>query len=217
MSQFETISSGPSNATGQNPAAAPNGLALDKQNGLLSIVGSAGLEQLLTAVFTTLQEQTALTAITTAQNLISASLASWFLNRANRNIKIRGRGIYTTPGTTAPVPTLAVTLGGTNLVSITLPTLSTTASTNMPFGFEFDLSVAATGASAATIEAHGKVIANITANTPAAACGVYLDDNTAVVGSLNLEQALTLNVTIASTLAITSAQLLWATIEASGN
>ena len=87
----------------------------------------------------------------------------------------------------------------------------------MPFSFDFSLSVAAGGASAATIEAHGEVKINITANTPAAAAATYLDGNTAVIGSLNLEQALTLAVTIAASLTVTSAQLLFATIEVSGS
>jgi hypothetical protein len=214
MSQFETLTQGPSNATGQNGNAP--GLALDSKNGLLAAIGAGG-EQLLTAAILTLQEQTALTTITTAQNLISQALNSWLLNRVNRTLRIRGRGIYTSPGTTAPVLTFALNLGATNLVSITAAALSTTASTNMPFSFEFSLSVAAAGGSAATIEAHGEVKLNITANTPAAAVASYLDGNTAVIGSLNLQQALTLALTIASTLSLTSMQLLFAQIEVSGN
>lgn len=218
MSQFETITSGPSNATGQNPQATPNGLAFDKQNNLLASVGTSGVEQLLNSIIATFQNQTALTTITTAQNLISQALNSWFLNRANRNLKIRGRGIYTTAGTTTPTLTFAVTLGGTSLVSVTTAATSATASTNLPFEFEIDLSVAATGASAAEIEAHMTLRCNITANTPAAAVATYLDtNNSGPIGSLNLEEALTLDVTIAASATVTSAQLLWATIEANGN
>lgn len=215
---FEVITSGPSGPSGQNPQATPNGLAFDKLNSLLAVVGISGLEKLLTTIVTTFQEQAALNAITTAQVLLTQPLPAWMLNRLGRNLKIRGRGLYTSPGTTAPVVTLAVLLGATTLVSITLPALSTTASANMPFEFEFDLSVAAAGAAdAAEIEAHGKVTANITANTPHAACAVFLDENIAPVAAVNLESALALEVTIASTLTVTSAKLLWATIEASGN
>lgn len=214
---FELITSGPSNSSGQNPQATPNGLAFDKQNNLLATVGIAGLEQLCEAIIQSLQEQTALTAITAAQNLISLNLNSYLLNRTNRNVRIRGRGIYTSPGTTTPTITLAVVLGSTSLVSITTAGISSTASTNMPFAFDFNLSVATPGGSAAQIEAHGEVKANISANTPAAAAAVYLDTNTAVVGSLNLQQALTLNVTIAASSTVTSAQLLSAQIELGGN
>lgn len=218
MSQFETITSGPSNSTGQNPQAAPNGMAFDKLNNLLATVGVAAVEQLLHATILTLQEQTALTAVTTAQNLISQALTSWLLNRVGRNLKVKGRGIYTSPGTTAPQLTIALTLGGTSMVSIQTAALSTTASTGMPFEFEFTLSTAvAGGGTAASIEAHGEVKCNISANTPAAAAAVYLDANSAVVGSLNLEQALTLDVTIAASLVVTSVQLLFATIEVSGS
>lgn len=213
---FDYITEGPSNATGTNPNG-PNGLGLDKQNNLVSSVGLSSNEQLLSAVIATLQEQTALTTITTAQNLISEALNSWLLNRVGRTIRIKGRGIYTSPGTTAPVLTFAVTLGGSSLVSITAAALSTTASANMPFAFEFSLSVAASGATVASIEAHGELKLNITANTPAAAVATYLDGNTAVVGSLNLEQGLTLDVTLASTLTLTSAQLLFAQVEVSGS
>jgi hypothetical protein len=217
MGTFATITSGPSNASGQNPSGVPNGLALDKQNALLSAIGTSGQEQLLTAVIVTLQEQTALTTITTAQKLITQALNAWLLNRVGRTVRVKGRGIYTSPGTTTPVLTFALKLGSTSLVSIATAALSATASTNMPFEFEFTLSTAVAGGAAAQIEAHGKVACNITANTPAAAAATYLDGNTAVVGSLNLQQALELDVTIAADLTVTSAQLLYATIEVSGN
>jgi hypothetical protein len=213
---FEYITTGPSNASGDN-SNGPNALGLDQQNNLVSSVGTSFTEQLMSAVLAVFQEQTALTTITTAQNLLSQALKSYFLNRLNRTLRIRGRGIYTSPGTTAPVLTFAVTLGGTSLVSISAAALSITASTNMPFEFDFSLSVAATGNAAAEIEAHGSLKINISANTPAGAIAEYLDDNTAVVGSLNLGEALTLDVTIASTLTLTSAQLLFATIEVSGS
>jgi hypothetical protein len=217
MSGFQGITSGPSNASGQNPLATPNGLVLDNQNNLVSSVGISGVESLLEAALLTLQEQTALTSISTAQNLIAFALNSWLLNRLNRTLRIKGRGIYSFAGGSTPTITLALLLGATSLASITTAAINTAASTNLPFDFEFLLSVAATGSSAAEIEAHAKLAINITANTPAAAVATYLDTNTAVVGSLNLEQALDLYVTIASSGTLSSAQLLFATVEALGN
>jgi len=112
---FATITKGPLNATGVNGAAAPNGFSFDQQNNVLSTVGSAAQESALQTALTVINAQTALTAITTAQNLISKALNAGFLNRAGRTLLITVYGIFTTPAGT-PNLTFALTLGGVTLV-----------------------------------------------------------------------------------------------------
>lgn len=221
MSQFELITQGPANSSGQSPQATPNGLMLDAQNNVVSSVGTAGVEAVLQTRLATFQEQTALATITTAQALLTQALKSYFLNRLNRTLRIRGNGIYTSPGTTTPVMTIALVLGttlsgGTTLATIATAALSSTATTNGQFQFEFTMSTEAVGAAAAAIEAHGRLSANIGANSLGAALATYADQNTAVVGSLNLEKALNLYVSVAANLTLTSAQLLFATIDVEG-
>jgi hypothetical protein len=82
----------------------------------------------------------------------------------------------------------------------------------MPLQFEFTILTASTG-SAGTIEAHGRVDANITAGTPAAAISTYLDINTAVSAAINLATALPLAVTVAASSVISPVQLREATVE----
>jgi hypothetical protein len=206
---FESITKGPSGPTSSNLALTPNGLGLDQQNNVVVSVGSAGTEQALQTALLVLQAQTALTAITTAQNLISQALNAGFLNRKNRTLQITVFGIYTTPAGT-PTLTFAVTLGGVTLCSIT--TAATAGSgTNIPFQLSFTISTAATGSSG-TIESHGSVSAGITA-TATAAVAEYVDTNVAVSSAVNLTTALTLLVTIAASSTVTSAQLRLATIE----
>ena len=206
---FATITKGPLNATGVNGAAAPNGFSFDQQNNVVSTVGSAAQESALQTALTVINAQTALTAITTAQNLISKALNAGFLNRAGRTLLITVYGIFTTPAGT-PNLTFALPLGGVTLASIT--TANTAGSgTNIPFQISFEMAVASTGA-AGTIESHGMVSAGLTA-VAAAAIAAYTDTNVAVSSAVNLTTALTLLVTIAASSTVTSAQLRLATIE----
>jgi hypothetical protein len=82
----------------------------------------------------------------------------------------------------------------------------------MPVQFSFIFTVASTGSSG-TIEAHGFINANISANTPAAASNTYNDTNVAVSSAVNLTSALALQIQISASLAITSAQLRQLAIE----
>ena len=199
---FAKIIQGPPGTTETSPQA----LVLDRQNNVVYSVGDSQATSVLeTAIFESIA-QTALANVTTAQNLFSKALNKGLLNYQNRIIEISGYLIYTTPGTTTPTLTIAVTLGGTTMVSITTAALSATASTNMPVNFWFTIMTATTGASG-TIEAHGMVNANISANTPAAAVASYSDTNSAVSSAINLTSALTLNVTVAASSSVTSVQL----------
>lgn len=209
-SPFSSITKGPSNTTGKNTS--PQSLTFDSQNNIMATVGDVGSESALQTAMQVINAQTALTTITTAQTLISLALKAGVLNRLARTLTVSGSIIYTTPGTTTPAITLAIKLGSVTLCSIVLGACSSTASTNMPIQFSFELDVASVGASG-TIEAHGQVNANLTANTPAAASSAFLDTNTAVSSAVDLTAAQTLTVTIAANSAVSSAQLRQATIE----
>lgn len=188
------------------------GLVLDQTNNVLYAFGAG---RRAAAQRSTVQaptpEQVALTAITTAQTLLSYAFKAGALNAVGKRVRVKGSLIYSTTITNVATISLALTLGGVTLCTITTAATNTAASTNLPIQFEFELTVAANGTSA-TIESHGKVVANI-GTTAAAAAATYLDTNTAVSAAANLVTAPTLTVTIAASAAVPSAQLLDAVIE----
>lgn len=208
----DRIQSGALNTAGTNPSDSPGALVADPQTGLLAVVTTARVMQIGRTRLLTLQEQTALTAITVAQTLFSLAIKAGVLNVINRTLRVKGTLIYSTTSTNVATISLALKLGSVTLCTITTAATNTAASTGLPIKFEFELSVATVGA-AATIESHGKVDANISANTPAAATASYLDTNTAVSSAVDLTVAETLAVTIAASAAVPSAQLLLASID----
>ncbi len=107
--------------------------------------------------------------------------------------------------------TLAVTLGGVTLATVTTAATNTAASTNLPVTFSFTFTVVSAGA-AGTLYATGGVNADL-GTTAAAAITAYLLAGSAVSSAVNLLTAETLLVTIAASAALPSAQLMYATIE----
>jgi hypothetical protein len=207
--QFSAITSGPSKTS---TCTDQPSLHFDKQNNVVSSCGSAYTLQTQQTTIAVYNAQTALSSVTTAQNLFSLPLNAGFQNIVPRTLMICGAGIYTTPGTTAPTMTIQLVEGGITPVAITTAALSTTASTNMPFNFCFWIVTASTGSSG-TLEAHGNLNANISANTPAAAAATYNDTNTAVSSAINLTAANTLALQVSASSTITSVQLRYATVE----
>jgi hypothetical protein len=203
----DRITSGP--ATGAFDS--PGSIVVDQVSGALSVVTQTQVAQVARTRLLTLQEQTALTAITTAQNLLSYAFKPGALNVKNRTIRIRGSLIYSTTAGNVATITVAVKLGSVTLCSITTAATNTAASTNLPILFDFTLAVATTGA-AGTIESHGKVDANI-GTAAAGSTTSYLDTNSAVSSAVDLTAAQTLTVTIAASAAVPSAQLLQASID----
>lgn len=207
----DRVNRGPLSSTGINPSD-EQALVLDKQNNILETSGESSQLAACQTALLILLAQAALANVTAAQNLINLAINGGLLNKQNRTIRIRARGVYTTPGTTTPVLTIALVVGGVTLCSISTAALSATASTNMPFEIDFTFSTVTVG-SAGTLEAHGKLIANITANTPAAAASAYLDTNTAVSAAVNLQVAGNLQVQVSANSAITSITLRQASVE----
>lgn len=187
------------------------GIVLDQANSNLYVFGSSRIATLLRSALSALGIQTALTAITTAQNLLSYVFGAGALNIVGRTFVVKGSGIYSTTSANVATLTIALTLGGVTLCTITTAATNTAASTNLPFQFEFTCTVAATGASG-TFTSTGSVKADI-GTAAATAIAEYLATNTAVSSAVNLLTAETLNVTIAASAAVPSAQLLNATVE----
>jgi hypothetical protein len=201
----DRITQGPLNSVGTNPYDS-EALVLDALNNILSISGNS---KVLTAVSTLRQNtpaQPALTAITAAQVLWSKLLNAGELNLVGRTYTLSGYGIYTSPGTTTPTFTFVLSLGGVTLATITTTAVSAVASTNLPFQFNYTFTVVSVGANG-TLEVHGEVDINLSANNPAAALSRFPDVNNAVSGAVNLLTADTLQLTIAASSTITSAQL----------
>lgn len=207
----DRVTFGPPSASGVNYFDQKS-LVLDQTNGVLYVSGAANNRKLMLAMGAplVLPAQTAMTAITTAQSLLSFVFGAGALNVTGRKIRVKGVGIYSTTIANVATISIALTLGGVTLCTITTPATNTAASSNLPFEFEFELTVVTLGASA-TIESHGKVIANI-GTVAAAVANTYLDTNTDVSSAVNLTAAATLTVTIAASAAVPSAQLRSATL-----
>ena len=207
---FAQINQGPPSKTGI--VTSPCALFLDRKS---NIVGSSGDGNSYQAHQTTrflLTAQTALTAVTTAQTLFTKALNAGELNMSGRTYSLTGYGIYTFAGGSTPNITFTLTLGGVTIATVVAGALNTAASTNMPFDFSFTFTVATTGSSG-TVEAHGYVDMNLTANTPAGVMSYFRDVNTAVSAAIDLTAADTLALTVASGNAIASIQLRLATLE----
>ena len=202
----DRITYGPPSGAGTN-AFDQKALVLDQTNGVLYVSGASNNRKLMVAMGAplVLTAQTAKTAITTAQSLLSFAFTPGALNVTGRKMRVRGCLIYSTTAANVATISLALVLGGVTLCTITTGATNTAASTNLPIWFEFELTVVTLGATA-TIESHGRVDANI-GTVAAAVAGTYLDTNTAVSSAVNLTAASTLSVTIAASAAIPSAQV----------
>ena len=188
------------------------GMIADVQNGIAETVDSSGNTHGVQSSYLILLAQTALTTITTAQNLISQAFLAQALNKLKRTLQVSGALVYTSPGTTGVTLTFVLKLGSVTLATVVLPTGNTAARTNAPIQFQFTIQVASTGASG-TLEAHGNVAADLNA---AAASGVTecFDATTGVSSAVDLTAAQTLTLSIAcSGVTLTSATLRAAQIE----
>ena len=184
----------------------------DVQNGIAETVDSSGNTHGVQCSFLILLAQTALTSITTAQNLISQAFLAQALNKKGRTFQVSGSFVYTSPGTTGITLTFVLKLGSVTLATVVLPTGNTAARTAAPGQFAFTVQVVSTGASA-TLEGHGSVSVDLNA---AAAAGVTacLDATTGVSNALDLTAAQTLTLSVAcSGVTLTSMTLRAAQIE----
>lgn len=197
---FAQITQGPATATGNNPNK--QALLLDRQNTIVEVVGDAGLAMAVQTALLVQGAQTALTAITTAQNLINVALPAGALNKLLRTLEISGTVIFTV-ATGTPTVTLNLKLGSVTLCTIASAALQ--AVTAGQLQFLFTLGIASAGSSG-TIESHGLISVQL-GGTTAPAVAAFADTNAAVSSAVNLTSALALTLNIVGSTAIASAQL----------
>ena len=170
----DRITQGPLNAAGTNPFDS-EAILLDSQNNFLEFSGAAGKRKAARHTDTIIENALALSAITTAQTLLSHAFKAGALNSLNRRIRVHGRLVYATTSSNVATITLALTLGGATLCSISTAATNTAASTNLPISFDFELTIAATGLTG-VVTSYGEVKADI-GTSAAAAIADYLDTN----------------------------------------
>lgn len=209
--------SGPFARTVLGPAA-PTGLDTNKgaliadvQNGVPEIVDLNGNSHGIETMLLQLLAQTALTTITTAQNLFSQTLPAGALNKIGRMLRITGSIVFTTASANTPTIAIALKLGTVTLCTITSAAVAA-STTNGQLQFEIIVQVATAGSSG-TIESHGELLAQLSA-TLGTALAAYADQNTAVSSAVNLTSSLALSATItASGGTVSSATLRQLTVE----
>jgi hypothetical protein len=197
---------------GTNKYESPGSIIVDAVTGMIQTVNNQ--RQVITqqSAIAAAGAQTTITAITTAQDLYSKAIAAGILNQVGRTLSVSGWGVYSTAGGTTPTLTFALIFAGVTLCTITTAAINTAANTNLQFQFNFQVTVITTGTTA-TLEAHGTVSANLSANTPGAALSAFGDQNTAVSSATNLAAAGTLEVTMAASAAVASATLRQVSVE----
>lgn len=203
----DTVTQGPPPAS---QVVGTEGLILDQQNGNLYVFGATRSANLLRSAIAVLPGQTALTAITTAQNLLTKVFPAGSLNIVGRTIVINLTLTYNTTVGNVATLTFAVTLGGVTLFSVTTDASNTAASTNLPVQLQITITTTTIGATA-TMTTSATVSADL-GTTAAAAVTSYVKA-AAVSSAVNLLTDETLAVTIAASAAVPSATLRNALIE----
>lgn len=193
----DRITTGPLGTAGTDAYDSPGAIVADQQNGLMQVVTSTRVLQTARSTQLLLGPQVALTAITTAQNLISKALNAGVLNVAGRWVTIKGWLIYSSTDSNVATITIAIKLGGVTLCTITTAATNTTASTNLPIKFEFDVFVPAGNKAGSTsaLFAHGKVDANI-GTAAAGSTTAYLDTGVSGADTITIGTNPTTNDTI---------------------
>jgi len=183
------------------------GIILDAQNNALYTFGKSRVATAVQSAIAALGIQTALTAITAAQTLMSQAFGAGALNIVGRTIRVSGTLIYSTTASNDATITIALKLGTVTLATITTTATSASALTGQTLQFSFTLSTASTG-TAGTIVTVGAV--DITIGT---AVSTFIAPTTGPSAAVNLQTAETLTVTIAASAAIPTAQLLNGLVE----
>lgn len=192
-----------------NPNA-PGSLIVDVVDGVLYLIPNNGTPKALSQLTTSLVNQTALTAITTAQTLFSVPLSAGALNLVGRVLRVRGYVIFNTTAANVATITLVLKLGGVTLGTIVTTATNTAALTGAPLEFDFLIAVTTAGSSGAVVVSGG-VNVQLGATVGAALTPFALP--AADVTGINLTTADALAMTIAASAAIPSAKLQLLTVE----
>jgi hypothetical protein len=128
----DRITLGQLNNTGLAPNDDPGALIADTVNGVFDVVTATQFRQTMHTTLATLENQLPLSAVTTAQVLAAFALNPGLLNRPNRRLRLELEAVYSTTIANVAALTLVLTLGGTNLNTITITT-NPAAGTTMYF------------------------------------------------------------------------------------
>jgi len=189
----------------------PGSILVDPVSGGLAVVTKALNLALAQSTLLALGAQTALTTITTAQTLFTFPVPAGLFNKVGRTFRVTIVGIYSSAGGSTPTITIALKLGSVTLCTITTSAIDTAANTNLQWRADFLCTVVTIGATA-TIEAHGSISFNLSANTAGAALSTFGDQNVAPSSAVDLTIAENLVATIAASGAVSSAQVRSATV-----
>lgn len=192
-----------------NPNA-PGSLIVDVVDGALYLVPNSGTPKALSSLIASLVNQTALTAITTAQTLFSVALGAGALNMVGRVLRVHGYVVFNTTAANVATVTLVLKLGGVTLGTILTTATNTAALTGAPLEFDFLIAVTTAGSSGAVVVSGG-VNVQLGATIGAALTPFALP--AADVTGINLTTADALAMTIAASAAIPSAKLQLLTVE----
>lgn len=203
----DVIAQGVPPANGPN---APGSLIVDAVNNAIYSVGNDGSNRLASGLIESLVNQTALTAITTAQTLFSVPLSAGTLNLLGRVLRVRGSLVFNTTSTNVATVTLVLKLGGVTLGTIVTTATNTAALTGAPLDFDFLIAVTTTGTSGAVVVSGG---VNLQLGATIAAALTRFALPAADVTGINLTTADALAMTIAGSAAIPSAKLQLLTVE----
>lgn len=198
----DRITTGPLSLAGTNQFDTPGAMVVDQQNGVMHVVTTSKMLATAGCTLGIIQPQLALTAITTAQTLFSKALNAGVLNVAGRWLHVQGSLVYSSTGGNVATISLALTLGGVTLCTITTAATNTSASTNLPIQFSWDVFVPAgnKGGSVSGMVVTGSVSANI--GTAAAAaiatylCTNFVNDTVTVVSNPAVGDTVTVNGTL---------------------
>ena len=146
----DRVTNGPVNAAGTNPDDS-QAILLDRANNILEYSGAAQTRIVSRGTLATIENTAPITAVTTAQTLLSYAIAAGMLASNNRRIRVKGRILYNTTSTNVATITIALLLGTTTIVSIATTATNTAASVNLPVDFEFDFYVVNPGVYAAIL------------------------------------------------------------------
>jgi hypothetical protein len=134
-------------------------------------------------------------ASTADQNLQAINIATGDFNSTFRTVHVWGAGVFSTDAVATPTLTFKLKLGPTVLVTITSGAADA-GKTNAPWNFDIWFTVVTAG-SGGVVEAHGRVMIDLTTSFLRG----YADTNTGTVSTIDFTAALTLQATVAFSVA----------------
>ena len=129
----DRITQGQLNNTGLDPLDGPGSLVFDAVNGVLDAVNNVHSRQTMQVLVTDLYNQPALGSVTTAQQLLAFVAPGGLLNTPGRRARLKFNATYNTTSANVATLTLALLMGGTPTLQVTVatnPTAGATVSAN---------------------------------------------------------------------------------------